>query len=277
MAQRILVTTDLSKNSKAGIRFAIQLALQQPSKLIFYHVMHAPMPTSWSQKQYMQYVAAKIEETQTELQAFVSSVYRQMGLTPGNIECVVEFKPFVDSAIIDYAVSIQVSFICMSTRGAGLIRRIFGTNTSEVLLKSPIPVLAIPHNYRRSQISNVLYASDLTALSDELRQVRKFARASNSKLAVVHYHSLLEAPEAHRKFNRFAKKYSSPTLQFRLEEYNIEHSMADQLKKAVEKFKPSVLALFTRQDRTWFERLFPQSNSAKVSFDVKKPILVFPK
>lgn len=277
MAQKILVTTDLSKNSKAGIRFAIQLSLQQQSKLIFYHVMHAPMPTSWSQKQYMQYVAEKIEETQSELETFVGSVYRQMGLTSGNIECVVEFKPFVDSAIIDYAISRQVSFICMSTRGAGLIRRILGTNTSEVLLKSPIPVLAIPHNYRRSQISNVLYASDLTALSDELRQVKKFVRASNSKLSVIHYHSLLEAPEAQRKFNRFAKKYASPRLQFRLEEYNIEHSMADQLKMAVEKFKPSVLALFTRQDRTLFERLFPQSNSAKVSFDVKKPILVFPK
>lgn len=36
--KRILVTTDFSANSKAGVRFAIQLALQTKCELVFYNV-----------------------------------------------------------------------------------------------------------------------------------------------------------------------------------------------------------------------------------------------
>ena len=277
MTHKILVTTDLSKSSKAGLRFALQLASQQRSKLIFYHVLHAPMPTSWSQEKYMRYVDDQIKETKGKLKSFVGQVYRQIGLTVKNPECIVEFKPFVDTAIIDYAVFRKVDFICMSTRGAGLIRRVLGTNTSSVLSKSPIPVLAVPHDYRRSRISDILFASDLTALSTELKQVKKFADDSKSQLSVVHYSHLLEPAEMKRSLETMAKRYRATGVKFSEQEYNLERSMSDHLKSAVKRFKPSVLAVFTKQDKNLLQRMFPQSNSEKLSFDTKKPLLVFPR
>lgn len=277
MSQKILVATDLSKSSKAGLRFAIQLASQQRTKLIFYHVMHAAIPTSFNQDQYMRYVEELIRETKAKLKSFVSAIYRQMEVTVKNPECVVEFKPFVDSAIIEYAAAREVNFICMSTRGAGLMKRILGTNTSSVLSQSPIPVLAIPHDYRRARVSHILYASDLTALSDELRQVKKFADASKSKLSVIHYGNVLEPAELKRNLERVQKQYRSEDVKFRQDDYDWGQSMPDHLKNAVKKFKPSVLALFTKQDKTLLERIFPQSNSEKLSFDSKRPLLVFPK
>lgn len=62
MTQKVFITTHLSKSSKAGLRFAIQLASQQRSKLIFYHVLHALMATSWSQEKYMWYVDGQIKD-----------------------------------------------------------------------------------------------------------------------------------------------------------------------------------------------------------------------
>lgn len=277
MAQKILVTTDLSKSSRAGLRFAIQLASQQGSKLIFYHVLHTAMPTRWSPDRFKQFVDEQIAEGKDKLRQFVAGVYRQMKLTVKNPECIVEFKPFVDSAIIEYAISKKVDFICMSTRGAGVMKRILGTNTSAVLSKSPVPVLAVPHDYRRSRLSHILYASDLTALSNELRQVKKFADSSKSKLSVIHYGNALEPLELKRNVARLEKHFRSGQVKFHLEEYNLERSIPDNLKGAVKKFKPSLLAVFTKQDKGLLARIFPQSNAEKLSFDSRKPLLVYPK
>jgi len=277
MAQKILVTTDLSKSSRAGLRFAIQLSTQQGSKLIFYHVLHTPMPTRWSAEQYKRFVDEQIAEAKIKLKKFVAGVYRQMKLTVKNPECVVGVNPFVDSAIIEYAISRKVSFICMSTRGAGMMKRILGTNTSAVLSRSPVPVLAVPHDYRRSRLSHILYASDLTALADELKQVKRFADSSKSKLSVVHYGNALEPVELKRNVARLGKQFRSGEVKFHLEEYDLQYSMPDNLKEAVRKFKPSLLAVFTKQDKGMLARIFPQSNAEKLSFDSKKPILIFPK
>ena len=277
MVRKILVTTDMSKNSKAGLRFAIQLASQGSSKLIFYHVLHTPMPAAWSQEKYTAYIDQSVEETQTRLESFVREVCRRSEFAPKTLDCIVEFKPFVDSAIIEFAVSRQVECICMSTNGAGRLRRIFGTNTSEVLLKSSIPVLVVPATYRRSRVSTILYASDFKALAPELKRVSKFAAATKAKLSIIHYKSPLEEDGIERRFERVLKPYRAKRVKFYFEKYNMERSMSAQLKKAVEKFKPSVLALFTDQKRSIFEKIFPQSNSARLSFDSKRPILVFPK
>ena len=53
---KILVTTDFSTNSKAGIRFALQLAAQMPCKLVFYHIVELLTPTSWGKNETAQFV-----------------------------------------------------------------------------------------------------------------------------------------------------------------------------------------------------------------------------
>ncbi len=277
MAHKILVATDLSRSSTAGIRFALQLASQQPTELIFYYVMDAQMPTTWSQSKYLRYVDEQLNATRKKLRVFVERICRQTGVGAENAEYVVEFEPFVDTAIINYAVRRKVDFICMSTRGAGVVKRIFGTNTSAVLSKSPIPVLAIPHDYRRSRISHVLYASDLTALASELKHVKRFADASKSRVSVIHYAYVMKPEARRRNLERASRRYRGSEVNFLQQEYNFEQSMAEQLKSAVDKYKPSVLAVFTKQDKTLLQRFFPQSNSERLSFTNKKPLLVFPK
>src|SRR5687768_10820816 len=152
MINKLLVTTDLSQNSKAGIRFAIQLASQSGASLIYYHVIVIPKPTHWSDKKYEAYTEEQMLEAKGKLNPFVKSVYRRSGIQPGNFECVVQVGSPVDQTIMDYALKRKVDFICMSTRGAGVIRRLMGTHTSAVLTHSTIPVLAIPKNYRATPI-----------------------------------------------------------------------------------------------------------------------------
>jgi len=44
--KKILVTKDFSTHSKAGLRFAMQLATQTEVELVFFHCFQAPIPTS---------------------------------------------------------------------------------------------------------------------------------------------------------------------------------------------------------------------------------------
>lgn len=50
LMEKLLVTTDFSTNSKAGIRFALQLQSQSNCSLVFYHAISVSKPTSWSDK-----------------------------------------------------------------------------------------------------------------------------------------------------------------------------------------------------------------------------------
>jgi nucleotide-binding universal stress UspA family protein len=277
MINKILVTTDLSSNSKAGIRFAIQLASQSRASLIFYHVIEIPKPTRWSDKKYETFTEEQILEAKGRLNPFVKGVYKRSGIQPGDLECVVHVGSPVDRIIMDYAVKRKVDFICMSTRGAGMIRRLMGTHTSSVLTHSTIPVLAIPKNYRATPIKQILYSTDLNDLNRELKMVKRFADLTKSKISVVHYDYLYQLKETRSKLNKVALRHQATGVKFHFGKLNMENSLQVHLKKSIQKLKPSVVVLFTKQNRDWYERLFLSSKSADVSFDTKNPLLIIPK
>jgi nucleotide-binding universal stress UspA family protein len=277
MATKILVTTDLSKNSEAGIKFAVQLASQNGSTLIFYHIMELLKPTHWHNERFKEFSTQEIAIAKNNLQKLIARIYRQTGVKMGKHEFVVQLSSTPDKAIIKYAKERKVNFICMSTRGAGLIRRIVGTYTSSVIKRSPIPVLVIPQHYKRMPITHVLYASDFNNVTAELKPVKTFTGSVKSKLTVLNYDYLSQEKEVQQKFDTVARKNKAPRTSFYLQKFNLEYSLSTHIKKAIEKFKPSIVILFTEQKRDWFDRLFLSSKSAEVSFDTKKPLLVYPK
>ena len=146
--KKILVTTDFSTNSKAGIRFAIQLASQTAAHLVFYHVLQELRPTSWSQDKYNEYATNELERHQKMLQKFIDPLCQKYTLPLTDYTCVTETATDVVGHIISYAENIKADFICMSTRGAGTIEKFFGTNASTLITSSSIPVIVVPPTYR---------------------------------------------------------------------------------------------------------------------------------
>jgi nucleotide-binding universal stress UspA family protein len=275
--KKILVTTDLSANSKAGIRFAIQFAKQAGSTLIFYTGLEIDQPTRWSAGKFNDYVQDQLTSAREKLERFVIDLYKDARIKPGKYQVVVERIASLRDAVLKYAVANKVDFICMGTRGAGKLKRLVGSNTSSIITSSPIPVFAIPGNYRSTPITDILYASDLSTLSPELTKVKKVAAALKAKVTVLHYDYLYQLEEVRAKFDKVASREKTPGIKFYLEQFNIENSLSFHLKNAVKKFDPSIVVLFTKQNRDWFERLFLSSKSAEVSFDTKKPLLIYGK
>lgn len=274
---KLLVTTDFSTNSKAGIKFAMQIQAQTKCELLFYHVIEIMKPTSWNDVRYKSFAKQKIAEFTEELIAFITKVKGTEFKALGKISYKVEIGTVIDQMVIHAAKKNKADFICLATKGAGRIQKIFGTNSSSLINLSPIPVIVVPSNYNSTSITDVFYASDFVKLGPELKLVQKFATDIKAKTKVFHYDYLLHVPENLAKLEKKSSKYKTKDLSFNFRRQEIDIPLSEHLKKEIKKEKPSIIVLFTKHNRKWFDRLFPSSEAQEMAFNSKIPLLVFRK
>jgi len=275
--EHILVTTDLSTKSKAGLRFAIQLSQQRNIKLTFFHSYNVLKPMAWNEATFNEYEKKVADELKAELIKFVNAVYREIDVEPGHHTCVIERAVDTDNSIIDYAQKHKFNYICLSTRGAGRIKKFFGTNTSFLINHSPIPVIAVPHTYRRCKISSILYASDLVNLENELQKVVKFSKPLEAKVELLHFNYQTDNNTKESILKKALNKFSKHDIELKIDNIILIDSLISNIEIAINRSKPSMMVMFTEQNRSFFEKIFISSNAAEYSFNATLPLLVFNK
>ncbi len=275
--KKILVTTDFSNASKAGLRFAIQLATQTDVELVFFHCFQAMIPTTIHRENIDKAVREQTEEHLAKLDHFITSIHHSMEVSPGANQLVVVENLDLETAILDYAHQHECQFICMSTRGAGTIQKIVGTHTSWVIQRSFIPVLVVPHNYRVHPLEKILYSSDLENFEAEMTIVTAFAEMLDLKADLAHFYYPAEITLDKETLRQmWQTKY--PVLdQVYFEQYNLDKHFPVQLDGLVKKVKPSLVVLFTHTKKTWFDKVFSNHVAESVSFVTEIPMLVYRK
>lgn len=275
--KKILVTTDLSTASKAGLRFAIQLASQKEFELVFFHCFHALIPSTIHQEHIKNSLQEQSNAHVKKLEHFVSRLYRTMNVKAGAHRCVVVEHLNPEQAILEYANAQGFDFICMSTRGAGSILKIIGTHTGNVLHKSSIPVLVIPRSYRVRPIQKLLYSSDLENFDKEMPAVSAFAEALQVKVDLAHFYFPGEITLNKENLSQMWRLKFPSLDQVYLEPYDLKHGFPVQLDRVIKKTKPSLVVFFSHTKRSWFDKLFGLSISESMSFVTKAPMLVYRK
>ncbi|MEO7216535.1 universal stress protein [Mucilaginibacter sp.] len=275
--EKILVTTDQSANSKAAIRFSIKLARQRKAELIILHVYHLLKPFNWSEKQFEEYGDTFRKKTVTELTSFIGDIYDGIHEREINHQLIMVSNTDVAEGIMDYANKHNCSYICISTRGAGTITKVFGTHTAKLIGSSAVPVLCIPSAYHLKELKHILYASDMTNYEDELKKVVEFARPIHASVEMMH----ISYPDEFA----YDKELTEATLQKKTDykvsllnrKRNTTNALLEDIDDAIKVSKPSLLVLFTHQSRPMFEKLFFPSNAEEYSFYGKIPLLTFSK
>jgi hypothetical protein len=117
----------------------------------------------------------------------------------------------------------------------------------------------------------------LSNVAGELPKVSGFADGMKARVTVLHYDYFSDLNGTSRRFDELSKKFSSRRIRFYLQPRDWEQTLSENLKSAVKKYRPSLIAVFTKQNKDWFERLFVPSNSRDLSFVTNHPIMVFPK
>lgn len=275
--KKVLVTTDLSKNAKAGLRFAIQLATQSPVALTIFYSYHLMKPTSWSDTAFAVYRKSEAAKNQKKLDQYVNSIYKNKGLVPKNIKCVVKEAIMADSAIREYALNNNFDYICISKRGAGYLNKILGTTTSSLINFSTVPVVVVPHNYRTRSIKNLLYFSDLDNLDKELEKVVAFAHPLGAKVKLLHFNFSSKISYKKSTMEETVNKYPKSSIDLRYIDCDITDSLVSKFNEFAVLLKPAMLIMFTKQNRSFIEKIFYGSKSESYSFSAKIPLLVFNK
>ncbi|SDL64679.1 Nucleotide-binding universal stress protein, UspA family [Daejeonella rubra] len=274
---KILVTTDFSANSKAGIRFAIQLSLQRPCELTFFHSYHVVKPSNMNETKFTSFQNTEAVSLKKKLEAFVNAIYKQLDIDPANVHYVVSSSFITDSNIMKYATDHNFEFICISRRGSGKVNKIFGTNTSNLILHSKVPVIAVPNTYRISKIKSVLYASDLANLENEIGIVVDFAKPLNAEIELLHLNYPSDVSNNVKVVEEAILKFPKADIKYHLENINLIYNLVTNIQTVIKKAKPSVLVMFTDQDLNFFEKLFLSSSTAEYSLNASVPLLVFKK
>jgi hypothetical protein len=182
-----------------------------------------------------------------------------------------------ETNIMEYAKENGFSFICISTRGAGKLKRIFGTNTANIINFSEVPVIAVPSTWQTSKVEHILYASDLINVQIELPKVIAFAAPLQAAVALLHFNSPKAKMNSAEMVETEINKITSYLVKLHIENKDPDQSMVANIEAAIETIQPSMLIMFTEQNRTLFQKIFLSAKSAEYSFNAKVPVLVFNK
>lgn len=274
---KILATTDFSSNSKAALRFAIQLASQIDCKITFFHSYHIMRPTQWNEKVFVSYEYSESTKINKKLQQFIASIYKDLGINPTDLDCVAKSGVSTDRNIMDFAEQNNYTYICLSRKGDGKSNLLFGTNTTTLINKSKVPVIAVPQNYKIAKITKISYASDLFDVDNELKKVTSFTKHLDAKVELLHFKSPADELTDTDQLEKINKKLAAHHIDTHIENLDYEKTLIKNIDSVIKKTKPSMMIMFTQQKRTFFQKLFLSSISAEYSSVSKIPLLVFRK
>jgi len=267
--KKILVPTDFSSNSVAAVRFALQLASHDNFELTFFHSCNIQRPTAWKDSVYEAFKENEIAEQSQSLLKYVNSSFEGLDTVPENINYEVQCGSKVEDTILDYSAKNNFDYICISRKGHGNSLQLFGSITSHLITKSEVPVITVPSNYEQTKIDTITYASDLTNLDKELKLVLDFSEAIAANVEVLHFRTpgdeLIEKPDANYP------------VKIHFEPLKYEKTLIENIDGFIKKTNTAMLVMFTKQKRTFFEKLFVSSISAEYAAVIDIPLLVFKK
>jgi nucleotide-binding universal stress UspA family protein len=275
---KILVPTDFSGNSKSGIRFAQQLARQSGGQLIYYHAIELIKPTSWNDIRFAGLVKSRIDLYTSRLLKYIDYMEKN-GFTAHGVqaEFVVEVGENAAAMIAAHAKKSRATVICMSTRGAGRLRKLFGTHTTDLIAFSVTPLIVVPRRYRVKPVNNVMYASDFTSAGRELNRLSEFLAPVNHSISVFHYDLPQHLKENAAKLRRKTHLLARPGVTFSFRKKSAGNSLADEIRKDIRMERPDLLAMFVRTGLGWFDRIFGMSETRRMTFKPMAPLLVMRK
>lgn len=275
--KKILVTTDLSANSRAGLRFAINLATMQKAQLTFLYVHQVYHAATWNSVEYDDSIGDDKAFLKKDLDNLVADVYKRMKVSPGKYKTEVAYNLGVVSGIKEYVADNKFDALCMATMGAGGLQKLIGTTASALITSLDMPIFCIPSAYRVKPLKKVLYASDMMDYEKELKKVVTFAKPVGATVEMLHMSFPYEAMLNEGLAEQDLKKKFKYDIDIHYEQRDIDHALLNDLDDAISRAKPSVVVMFTDKTRNFFERMFFTSLAEQYSFFSQVPLLIYSK
>lgn len=164
----ILVPTDFSEPSLKAIHYAATIAGETASKIIIFHAVSLHLSATIEEPQF--YVAGELEKIENE--QLVHLKYQLQKRYPAIHFESVSRTGFPIESIQETADEINADLIVMGTRGANGIKGLLvGSNTSNLIEHTRIPVLAVPEETDYRGIKKIVFATNMQ--KDDIRCLKR--------------------------------------------------------------------------------------------------------
>jgi nucleotide-binding universal stress UspA family protein len=266
--KKILIPTDFSNNANNALKYANDFAKAINNKIV---LLHSYLPLVGKYNMISGIVAEDIAIQKKSSEKKLEKVSSKYVKVPSSH--LVKIGDTIDE-IIDAAQKSKSQLIIMGTHGAsGLKQILFGSNTSDVISKSNIPVLAIPQRYRFKKINTIVYATDLNNTINELKHIIPIAKQLDATIEVLNLnYSYNKNDDKKPLVEKRIKALTYKKIKLIEKKATIEQTMIEQIKKYLVKRKPQLLVMFP-EDKAWFDKLFISSKTEELANQLKLPLL----
>lgn len=271
---KILLPTDFSTGSKIAIEYAIQLGIKFNAELILISVVNISGPARGS-LQARDLEELLVNDARNECVTLLEQLKSTHKIIPKmNYEVVIGYP--INKVICNFADNNSIDFIIMGTKGATGLQKIFlGSNAASVIDKSDHPVMAVPEFAKFKDVADIVYATDIMNLYEELEKVVSFARTFTSRIHILHVTSPREemAINAKEVVDELIEKLHYPHISFAVSHTD---DPVEGINEYVVNNKIDLLAMFTHE-RTLFEKLMGKGITRQIAFLNNVPLLAFKK
>ncbi|WP_020526721.1 universal stress protein [Flexithrix dorotheae] len=185
----------------------------------------------------------------------------------------------LNHGITKVAKSREIDLILMGTKGVqNVAEYLGGSNTVHVMEHADIPVLAIPAEHYKSEINNIVYATNYQVGDDEsLTQLLHFANSLDCRLTIIHVSH--KGNPAKLEIFKSYRDYVFDEFYYDLD-VKIEQVVYDDVEEGLREYmrvnNGDVLAMLTHH-RNFFQEVFHTSMTRKMTLLAEYPVLVFHK
>lgn len=270
--KKILVPTDFSKPSKVAVLYAAGLAKQLNAKVILLSVISLDTRDNalpkWKKME---------EEMIKDAQQSGDQLINELGTKVSGVH--ISYYPatgFPISEVIErFAKDNGIDFIVMGTKGAtGLKKILVGSNATDVINSSSVPVMIIPGETLFRPIKKIVYASNLMNLDEGLKVTIPFAKLFDASMKILHVVSDDSFVQSEKELiQQLLKSIKYPKIDFHV-------SVNDSVEEAVDGFvteqNADLLTMLTHK-LDFYEKLFGKSITRQLAFHQSIPMLTFNK
>jgi nucleotide-binding universal stress UspA family protein len=269
----ILVPTDFSRLSKVAVTFAMRIAETLNGNITMLHVVDFQSMLKSTLKMQTG-IRDHLRPVQQELVDIANQALMESEVFPPIRYKISRGNTFSDT-ILKESVRLRSGLIIMGTKGAsGLKKTIMGSNTVSVLGASHIPVLVVPEKAEFQPFRNVVYATDMQRLDEELRTLIPYVRKFDATIHVLHITndaSKIESIE--ERIHQVARTIGYDKV-VALVTLDLEIDAA--IESYITVSRADLLAMFTHKP-SFYERMMDKSVTRKMAFYTSIPLLAFRK
>lgn len=267
----ILVPTDFSPLSKFALKYAIKIANRLGGTITVLHIITTTRALRFSMLEKMRLSGQHFPDSAgQELEKMIRTLSEQyQSARPISFQVV--RGAYFPSTLLREARRLRSGLVVMGTRGAsGITRAVLGSNTNSVIEVSHVPVLAVPEKAEFKGFRNLVYASDLRNLHEELETLIPYVERFDSTIHLIHIvppGTPVDIIEV--KIEQVLRKFSYKNI---ITLVLVDNDIDSALDHYVEVSKADVLAMFTHE-LNFIEKVFDRSTTRKMAFHSRIPLL----